>query len=137
MLITVISMTLLLVRRAKCWVKPKKGKSLHLFKPGRGALIPSCIGEDSWTLGGYIKATHTSAEKVVLGVGYTTDSSSEESSEVDHMCNIGISMILLKFVQFRSLLVLSSDNSPQFPKRSLGKGNKEIEGKLTLISTCT
>lgn len=74
-------------------VKPKKGKSLRLFKPGRGALIPSCIGEDSWTLGGYIKATHTSAAKVVLGVGYRTDSSSEESREVDHMCNIGISMI--------------------------------------------
>ena len=34
-------------------VKPKKGKSLRSFKPGRGALIPFCIGEDSWTLGGY------------------------------------------------------------------------------------
>ena len=116
-------------------VKPKKGKSLHLFKPGRGALIPSCIGEDSWTLGGYIKATHTSAEKVVLGVGYTTDLSSDESSEVDHMCNIGISIILPKFVLFKSS---SSDNSPPpLPKRLLSKGNKEIEGKLTIISTCT
>ena len=63
-------------------VKTKKGKSLRLFKPGRGALIPPCSDDDScWTLGGYIRATHTNAEKVVLGVGYTTDSSSEESSE--------------------------------------------------------
>ena len=48
----------------------KKGKSLCLFKLGRGALIPPCTGDDSpWTLGGYVRATHTSAEKVVLGVG--------------------------------------------------------------------
>ena len=59
-------------------IKPKKGKRLCLFKPGRGAVIPSCTDDDSsWTLGGYIRATHTSAEKVVLGVGYTTDSSEE------------------------------------------------------------
>ena len=63
-------------------MRAKKGKTLRLFKPGRGALIPSCTDDDAWTLGGYIRVTHTSAEKVVLGVGYTTDSSSEESSEV-------------------------------------------------------
>lgn len=39
--------------------------------------LPPCTDDDiCWTLEGYIRATHTSAEKVVLGVGYTTDSSS-------------------------------------------------------------
>jgi hypothetical protein len=58
-------------------MKAKKGKRLHLFKPGRGALIPSCTDDGScWTLGRYIRETHTSADKVVLGVGYTTDCSS-------------------------------------------------------------
>ena len=42
--------------------------------PGRGALITSC-NEDgsSWTLGRYVRSLHTSAEKVVLGVGYISD----------------------------------------------------------------
>ena len=58
-------------------IKPKTVKRLRLFKPGRGAVIPSYTDNDSWTLGGYVRATHISAEKVVLGEGYTTDSSQE------------------------------------------------------------
>ena len=62
-------------------MKSKEGKSLSLFKPGRGAVIVPCADDNSpWTLGGYIRATHTSAEKVSLGVGYTTNS--DMSSEV-------------------------------------------------------
>lgn len=53
----------------------KKNKRCCLFKPGRGALITSCNDDgSSWTLGGYVRSLHTSAEKVVLGVGYISDS---------------------------------------------------------------
>lgn len=51
-----------------------------MFKPGREALI-SCNDDGSdWTLGGYVRSTHTSEKKVVIGVGYM--SNSEESSKV-------------------------------------------------------
>ena len=62
-------------------MKGKKDKTLHLFKPGRGAVITSCNDDGSdWTLGGYVRSTHTSAEKVVIGVGYM--SNSEESARL-------------------------------------------------------
>ena len=45
----------------------KKNHRCCLFKPGRGALITSYNEDGStWTLGGYVRAIHTSAEKVVL-----------------------------------------------------------------------
>ena len=62
-------------------VKTKKKKRVCLFKPGRGALITAHNDDGSkWTLGGYVRSLHTSMEKVVIGVGYISES--DDSAKV-------------------------------------------------------
>jgi len=59
------------------WLAEEEGQTLSPFKP-RGAIMPAHelkVGGERviWTLGGYLRLTHTSADNFKLGVGYIGD----------------------------------------------------------------